>query len=305
MPYVWLNRLLRRGVRMFLMDFTVGILFSPYFCQKIWNMWGAGSSAFSWVWKGYQCRWAARNMFPVCCITVQHVRHCSVLFTTELQGQVCEQHVFAHFSYVCFAAHSVAESVKKQICAVVAGLHTLHHCSIYSTTERSELERGMSGLWECHCAESTGGEQLLHCAAVRLAAFMQHFNEGHRRLLALWALLTRPLPAGHWPVVPTVPAARQASEDWRLSHSNWCLGSGWSKVPGWLLSLGNFPFSDALQSLPVALSSCLLAQTLTVPEEGESWCLSALLTFIKPTFLIRDDRVWLPFVCPLKILFLC
>lgn len=60
-------------------------------------------------------------MFPVCCITVQHVQHCSVLFTTELQGQVCEQHVFAHLQYVCFDADRAVESVRKQRRAVVAG----------------------------------------------------------------------------------------------------------------------------------------------------------------------------------------
>lgn len=88
---------------------------------------------------------------------------------------------------------------------------------------------------------------------VCLAAFMRHFSEGHHQLLARWALLTRPLPAGHWPVVPTVPAAPRASEGCRLSHSNWCPGSGWSKVPSWLWNTGNFPFSEALAYLFVHL----------------------------------------------------
>lgn len=133
---------------------------------------------------------------------------------------------------------------------------------------------------------------------VHLAAFMQHFSERHRRLLALWAVLTRPLPAGHWPVVPTVPAARQASEGCRLSHSNWCLGSGWSKVPSWLWSPGNFPSSDALQSLPTCLFICLPACLSALFGQRGKGLMSA--GFIMPAFLIRDDRAGLSFPCPFK-----
>lgn len=69
-----------------------------------------------------------------------------------------------------------------------------------------------------------------------------------------------------------------------LSGSNWCLGSCWSKVPSWLWSPGNFPSSEALQSLPtclsMSLSACLAAPTLSVDMEGKAWRLSLLLILV-------------------------
>lgn len=64
---------------------------------------------------------------------------------------------------------------KSKACAV-AGSHTLHHCTI--PPPPSGLRRGMSGLWECHCAESTGGEQLLHCAACPFGRLHAAFQRG-------------------------------------------------------------------------------------------------------------------------------
>ena len=130
--------------------------------------------------------------------------------------------------------------------------HTPHHCT--TPPPPSGLQRGCQACESATVLSRQEGNNGFAVLPVCLAAFMQHFSEGNCRLLAPRALLTRPLPAGHWPVVPTVPAARQASEGYRLSHSNWCLGSGWSKVASCLWSPGNFPFSAYS---PVHLSSSL------------------------------------------------
>lgn len=93
---------------------------------------------------------------------------------------------------------------KCETCAA-AGSHTprtiapflLHQRAGERASERS-VER--EDVWLVESATvlsrqegNNGSAVLLVC----LAAFMQHFSEGHRRLLAPRALLTRPLPAGH------------------------------------------------------------------------------------------------------------
>lgn len=87
----------------------------------------------------------------------------------------CVSSVCVHIcsTYVALQRGKVCE--KPKVCAE-AGSHTPHHCTI--PPPPSGLRRGMSGLWECHCAESTGGEQLLHCAACPFGRLHAAFQRG-------------------------------------------------------------------------------------------------------------------------------
>lgn len=114
----------------------------------------------------------------VSCVTSRHskccLEHCCFLFTTELQGQVCEQHVCAHF-HVAYVKVCKKTPKKTEVCAI-AGSQTPHHCTMLPPS--SSLWRAMSGLWEFHCAESTGGEQSLHCAACSFGCLHAAFQRG-------------------------------------------------------------------------------------------------------------------------------
>lgn len=152
-----------------------------------------------------------------------------------------EQHVVhVLFLYCMLKIQKLHVCVKRSKRCTVAALQ-------HSST--SILQRGMSGWGEIHCAESTGGYTSVQL--VSLPTFIQHFRDppsasgyvSHAdQAFACWSLSR---------------CSCCASEACPLSHSNWCLGSGWSKVSSWSWGSGHFPFSVALESLPTFLFICL------------------------------------------------
>lgn len=145
-------------------------------CQSIvlqitWKKVGRGSRSVLSEEEGGEGRVA--SVCSKCCL-----KHCSVLFISELQGQVCEQRVFTHL-FSCTLHACIAETgicLKKPLNHRETSSHTPRHCTIPPSL--SGVRRGTSGLWECHCAESTGGEQWLRCAACPFGRLDAAFQRG-------------------------------------------------------------------------------------------------------------------------------
>lgn len=115
-----------------------------------------------------------------------------------------------------------------------------HHYNV--APPPSGLRRGCQACESATLLSRQEGNNGLAVLLVSLDAFMQHFRERHRRLLAQLALLTEPFPAGHWPVVPTVVPAASASHLYQLPQ--WCLDNRWSKGLSWLWNPNSICFLD-------------------------------------------------------------
>lgn len=103
--------------------------------------------------------------------------HCSVLFTTVTGTGVwsaCLCTFVLHMLRMC--QHRHGGSMWKNYDMWRSRFTHSNHSSLPSLL--SGLQRGMSGLWECQCAESAGGEQWLRCAASLFGRLHAAFQRG-------------------------------------------------------------------------------------------------------------------------------
>lgn len=222
--------------------------------------------------------------------------HCSVLFTGTGVWSACVCTFVLRMLRVCQHRHRGSMWKNYDMCH--SRFTHSNHSSLPSVL--SGLQRGMSGLWECQCAESAGGEQWLRCAASLFGRLHAAFQRGPPSAFGscepcwpgLFLVVTDPL-------CPHCLQLVRPLRSCRLSGSNWCLGSCWSKVPSWLWSPGNFPSSEALQSLPTCLSISLSA-CLAAPTHGHGGKGLTSVSVINPAFLIWHDSGGLSLPCFFK-----
>lgn len=143
----------------------------------MWSQTGTGSSAFSWVEKSCQRRGAARNVFPVLHHGAASAALSSAAFCLpQNYRDRCVSSMCVHIFYAVYVSLQREKVCNKTEACAIAGSHTPHRCTMLPPS--SSLWRAMSGLWEFHCAESTGGEQSLHCAACPFGCLHAAFQRG-------------------------------------------------------------------------------------------------------------------------------
>lgn len=137
----------------------------------------------------------------------------------------CVSSMRVHICSTYVAYVSLQSDCRESVCVreesethAVEDLLPPHHCTI--PPPPGGLRRGMSGLREGHCAESTGGEQLPRCAACPFGRLRAAFQQGAPpafgsvslvdQAFACWSLtrcahsclqLVRPLRAADYPTV--------------------------------------------------------------------------------------------------------
>lgn len=134
----------------------------------------------------------------------------------QLRGQVFDQHACAHLfciCYVCVSTDTGAVCGKNYDMWRSRFTHS-NHSSLPSLL--SGLQRGMSGLWECQCAESAGGEQWLRCAASLFGRLHAAFQRGPPSAFGSVSLVDQAF--AWWSVTRCAHTACSSSGLWGAAH---------------------------------------------------------------------------------------